>query len=60
MKMAIPAAGLCVLPKAGHTLNLEEPDAFNRQVAEFITAVEAGAWPPRDPRANPGEIMKTR
>ena len=60
MKMAIPAAGLVVLPKSGHTLNLEEPEAFNRQVAEFIAAVEAGAWGPRDPRANPGEIMKTK
>ena len=60
MKMAIPASGLCVLPKSGHTLNLEEPEAFNRQVAEFIAAVEAGAWGARDPRANPGEIMKTK
>ena len=58
--MAIPASGLCVLPKSGHTLNLEEPEAFNRQVAEFIATVEAGAWGPRDPRANPGEIMKTK
>jgi len=60
MKMAIPAAGLVVLPKSGHTLNLEEPEAFNRHVAEFIAAVEAGAWKARDPRANPGEIMKTK
>jgi pimeloyl-ACP methyl ester carboxylesterase len=60
MKMAIPAAGLAVLPKSGHTLNLEEPEAFNRLMAEFIAAVEAGAWKPRDPRANPAEIMKTR
>ena len=60
MKMAIPASGLCVLPKSGHTLNLEEPEAFNRNVAEFIAAVEAGSWGPRDPRANPGEIMKTK
>ena len=60
MKMAIPAAGLAVMPKSGHTLNLEEPAAFNRHVAEFIAAVEAGAWKPRDPRANPGEIMKTK
>lgn len=59
MKMAIPAAGLAVLPKSGHTLNLEEPEAFNRHVAEFIAAVVAGAWKARDPRANPGEIMKT-
>ena len=60
MKMAIPAAGLVVLPKSGHTLNLEEPEVFNRHVADFIAAVEAGAWKARDPRANPGEIMKTK
>ena len=60
MKMAIPAAGLAVLPKSGHTLNLEEPEAFNRHVADFIAAVEAGAWKARDPRADPGEIMKTK
>jgi len=60
LKMTVPAAGLAVLPKSGHTLNLEEPEAFNRCVAEFIAAAEAGAWKPRDPRANPGEIMKTK
>ena len=60
MKMAIPAAGLAVLPKSGHTLNLEEPEAFNRHVADFIAAVEASAWKARDPRADPGEIMKTK
>lgn len=53
------AAGLCVLPKAGHTLNLEEPDLFNRFLAEFLAQVEAGQWAPRDPRANPAQIMRT-
>jgi pimeloyl-ACP methyl ester carboxylesterase len=59
LKRAIPAAGLAVLPKTGHTLNLEEPALFNQLVAEFIAAVEAGRWEPRDPRAVPAEIMKT-
>jgi pimeloyl-ACP methyl ester carboxylesterase len=49
MKRAIPTSGLVVLPKSGHTINLEEPDAFNRAINEFLTAVEAGKWGPRNP-----------
>ena len=59
LKRTIPAAGLVVLPKTGHTLNLEEPDRFNSFVAEFIGLAEAGRWNVRDPRAIPAEIMKT-
>lgn len=60
MKKTIPACGLLVLPKTGHTLNLEEPEYFNRFVSDFIALVEAGRWPPRDPRALPAQIMKTQ
>jgi pimeloyl-ACP methyl ester carboxylesterase len=49
MKRAIPTAGLVVLPKSGHTVNLEEPEAFNRIVSDFLTAVEAGKWGMRNP-----------
>jgi pimeloyl-ACP methyl ester carboxylesterase len=56
LKRTIPTAGLLVLPKTGHTINLEEPVAFNRAVTEFFDAVEAGRWPPRDARAVPGSI----
>ena len=59
MKKTIPASGLIVMPKTGHTLNLEEPERFNRDVAEFIATVEAGRWLVRDPRALGSEIMKT-
>jgi pimeloyl-ACP methyl ester carboxylesterase len=59
LKKTMPACGLAVMPKTGHTLNLEEPEAFNRQLAEFIAQVEAGAWAKRDPRALPSQIMKT-
>jgi pimeloyl-ACP methyl ester carboxylesterase len=59
LKKTIPACGLLVLPKTGHTLNLEEPDHFNRFVGDFIGLVEAGRWSPRDPRAVPAQIMKT-
>jgi len=59
LKKTVPACGLLILPKTGHTLNLEEPGHFNRFVAEFVGSVEAGRWLPRDPRAKPAEIMKT-
>jgi pimeloyl-ACP methyl ester carboxylesterase len=49
MKRAIPTAGLVVIPKSGHTINIEEPEAFNRAVSDFLTAVEAGKWGPRNP-----------
>jgi pimeloyl-ACP methyl ester carboxylesterase len=49
MKRKIPTAGLVVLPKAGHTINLEEPEAFNRVVLDFLTAVDGGRWPKRNP-----------
>lgn len=60
LKKTIPACGLSVFPKTGHTLNLEEPAAFNALLAEFISQVEAGRWLPRDPRALPGQIMRTK
>ncbi|HEV8310734.1 MAG TPA: alpha/beta fold hydrolase [Methylomirabilota bacterium] len=49
MKRKIPAAGLAVIPKSGHTINLEEPDAFNRAVLDFLTAAESRRWTPRHP-----------
>ena len=59
LKRMLPASGLSVLPKTGHTLNLEEPAVFNAQLAEFIAMAEAGAWGKRDPRANPAQVMRT-
>jgi pimeloyl-ACP methyl ester carboxylesterase len=51
MKRTIPTAGLVVMPNAGHTINLEEPAAFNQHLADFFHAVDVDAWPTRDPRA---------
>jgi pimeloyl-ACP methyl ester carboxylesterase len=59
LKRVVPACGLLVLPKTGHTINLEEPDHFNRFVGEFIALAEAGRWSQRDPRATAAQIMKT-
>ena len=49
MKRKIRSSGLVVIPKAGHTVNLEDPEAFNRAVLDFLTAVDAGCWPMRNP-----------
>jgi pimeloyl-ACP methyl ester carboxylesterase len=51
LKRTIPSAALVVLPNCGHTMNLEMPDAFNREVESFLSWVEAGRRPRRDPRA---------
>ena len=56
LKRVIPTAGLSVIPKTGHTLNLEEPEAVNALAADFLVRAAAGAWGPRDPRAVPGSI----
>jgi len=56
LKRAISTAGLLVLPRTGHVINLEEPDAFNQSLSGLIDAAEAGSWTRRDPRAVAGSI----
>ncbi len=55
MKRKIPTAGLVVIPRSGHTINLEEPEAFNRALLDFLTAVDAGRWT----RRNPASLAKS-
>ena len=40
----LPNAGLAIYPRAGHTLNLEEPARFNADLAMFLDASERGEW----------------
>ena len=54
MKQTIPTAALSVMPNCGHAINIEDPDQFNRIVADFLAQVDAGRWPTRDPRAVTG------
>jgi len=56
MKQTIPSAALSVMPNCGHTINIEDPDQFNLLVGNFITQVDAGRWPMRDPRATVASI----
>jgi pimeloyl-ACP methyl ester carboxylesterase len=50
-RRSIPACGMVMFPRTGHTVNLEEPDLFNRTVLDFLTAVEQDAWWPTAQRA---------
>jgi pimeloyl-ACP methyl ester carboxylesterase len=51
MKRCIPTAGLALLPRSGHAINLEEPALFNRLLEDFLHQVELGRWTRRDPRS---------
>ncbi len=55
LKRTIPSSGLAVFPRSGHTLNLEEPELFNRTLLDFLTAVDGGAWKGR--AAPPGDSI---
>lgn len=57
MKRKIRSSALVVLPKSGHTINLEEPEAFNRTLLDFLTAVDAGRWPLRNPLSQTGSAI---
>ena len=51
LKRAISSSGLFVVPKTGHTINLEEPILFNQQLASFYQSIENNSWGKRDTRA---------
>jgi pimeloyl-ACP methyl ester carboxylesterase len=57
MKRSIPNSGLVVLPRSGHTINIEEPEAFNRALFEFFTLVDEGRAAARDPRSLASGIL---
>ncbi|KAA0890875.1 alpha/beta fold hydrolase [Pusillimonas sp. ANT_WB101] len=48
LKKTIPACGLLMLPKTGHTVNLEEPEKFNNAVRDFIAMAQHSLWWKRD------------
>lgn len=57
LKRSIRTAGLVVLPRAGHTINIEDAEAFNAAVADFLAAVDAGRWDARDAGSIGGGIL---
>ena len=60
LKRTVPSAALQILPNTGHTINIEEPAAFNAAVSDFLAQVEAGRWPQRDPRSTGTSIIGMR
>ncbi len=52
LKQAAPSAGLYVLPRSGHMLNLEEATAFNSMVSRFLAAASMGTWGTHDIRCS--------
>ena len=60
MKRSIATAALIVLPRSGHTINLEEPEAFNRALLDFFTVVDEGRWTRRDSRSIASGILGFR
>jgi len=59
LKRIIHSSALVVLPNSGHTINLEEPELFNRACDDFWTQVRAGRWPSRDPRSLSSKILSS-
>jgi pimeloyl-ACP methyl ester carboxylesterase len=57
MKRNIATSGLVVLPYSGHTINIEEPQAFNQAVLEFLVRVDEGRSARRDPRSLASGIL---
>jgi pimeloyl-ACP methyl ester carboxylesterase len=47
LKKHVARSGVLEMPKTGHTMNLEEPAAFNAAVQDFFHAVERERWPAR-------------
>jgi pimeloyl-ACP methyl ester carboxylesterase len=60
MKRTIPSAGLQLIPKSGHTINIEEPELFNEALEKFFTSVENGGWSQRDARSVSESILTSR
>jgi pimeloyl-ACP methyl ester carboxylesterase len=57
MKRSIATSGLVVLPYSGHTINIEEPQAFNQALLEFLLRVDEGRVARRDPRSLAAGIL---
>jgi pimeloyl-ACP methyl ester carboxylesterase len=44
LKRTVPTAALLMVPRAGHTINSEEPAAVNAALADLFSASQAGTW----------------
>ena len=57
LKRTIPSSALTLIPRTGHTCNLEEPALFNQACDDFIHQVECGRWELRDIRSMTSSII---
>jgi len=57
LKRTIPSSALSLIPRTGHTCNLEEPALFNQACDDFIHQVECGRWELRDIRSMTSSII---
>lgn len=57
LKRTIPSSALTLIPRTGHTCNLEEPAFFNQLCGDFIHQVECGRWELRDIRSMTSSII---
>ena len=51
LKRLIKTSRLTIIPKSGHTINLEEPALFNQHLTNFYQSIENNSWVERDLRA---------
>lgn len=56
IKRTVAKAGLAIVPRTGHAVNLEEPLRFNQLLDDFLYQVAQGTWRARDARAQPDSI----
>jgi pimeloyl-ACP methyl ester carboxylesterase len=56
IKRTVSRAGLWILPKTGHVVNLEEPPLFNQLLDGFLHQVSEGRWDARHHTARPESI----
>ncbi len=59
LKRCVTSSALALLPRTGHTCNLEEPALFNQFCENFIRQVDSGRWSPRDLRSITKGILST-
>jgi pimeloyl-ACP methyl ester carboxylesterase len=56
IKRVVAQAGLAIMPRTGHAVNLEEPLLFNRLLGDFLSQVSQDKWLARDARTKPESI----
>ncbi|MFF0794869.1 alpha/beta fold hydrolase [Streptomyces spiralis] len=68
LKRRIRTSALAILPRTGHTINLEESATFNALLDRFLCLVTLGQWTAREPTSqgrglvgmqNPGRVRKS-